>query len=162
MTASSFGRPVRRVMLACGTNYSPRIHGYVGDDCSATCIGAGSGYCPAGGAPLVFSAPFGRFHPATATALGNPELNSVGQFDATGVLQSLSRTSATGTGFTVPHELPFHLGGQQVLTGDSWSYLPWCRDTDGGGLSAANLSDMLDGYIPLIAAPQGSGWVPGR
>ena len=73
-------------------------------------------------------------------------LNSVGQFDAAGVLQNLVGTSTTGSGFDVPADLPYVPVGQTIQPGESWSFQLWYRDRVGDPPvpgSSANFSDAL-------------------
>lgn len=89
---------------------------------------------------LCLDLPLGRYNPQIATNQGVPALNSLGQFDVNGVLQSLvgNATSSGGSGFDVPTELPFTPAGQVVVPGTTLNFQCWFRD----GLSA-NFSDVL-------------------
>lgn len=72
---------------------------------------------------------FGRYN-----VTGGP-FNSVGQFDASGVLQNLPGTSSTGTGFDVPISVPT-TGTPQITAGSTWHFQFWYRDgTAGAGTS---------------------------
>lgn len=87
--------------------------------------------------------PTGRYNAQIASNQGNSTLNSLGQFDASGVLQNLSGTSSFGSGFDVPQTLPFTPAGQFIVPGDTWGFQLWYRDVDGDGLPSANFSDAL-------------------
>ena len=78
---------------------------------------------------------FGRYN-----VVGGP-LNSVGSFDAAGVMQNLPGTSSVGSGFDVPNTIP--MTGSPVITGGQTFYFQmWHRDTpEGPGLS--NFSNGL-------------------
>ena len=60
---------------------------------------------------------------------GSGELNSIGQFDAAGVLQNLSSTSSVGTGFDVPTALPGIPG--TIMASSTWHFQLWYRDGPG-------------------------------
>ena len=66
------------------------------------------------------------------------QFNSLGQFDAAGVLQNQVGTSATGPGFDVPTSVPI-AGSPQIMVGQTWHFQLWHRET--GGLS--NFSNGL-------------------
>ena len=80
---------------------------------------------------LCLSAPIGRYG-----STAGPGLNSIGRFDAAGILQNLAGTSATGTGFDMPAVLPTPPGGV-VVPGATWHFQLWYRDLGG----ASNFSD---------------------
>ena len=82
---------------------------------------------------LCLSAPIGRY----STTAG-PGLNSIGKFDAAGVLQNLAGTSTVGSGFDVLAVLPSPPGGV-VVSGATWNFQLWYRDV--GGVS--NFSDGI-------------------
>tara|TARA_R110002126_G_scaffold41590_36_gene121049 strand:- start:11395 stop:14088 length:2694 start_codon:yes stop_codon:yes gene_type:complete len=94
---------------------------------------------------LCLDNPQGRYNPGAATNQGRPALNSLGQFDASGVLQSLTGTapSTGGQGYDVPSALPFVPAGQAIAPGDTWSFQCWFRDG-----ASANFSDVLDVQFP--------------
>ena len=79
---------------------------------------------------LCLDNPTGRYNSLVAVNQGLPQLNSIGQFDAFGVMQSISgnATSSGGSGFDVPSQLPYSPGGQLILPGDTWSFQFWYRD----------------------------------
>jgi hypothetical protein len=77
---------------------------------------------------LCLDAPLGRYGANVAMNQGVPELDSVGQFDANGVLQNLVGTSAVGSGFDMPLQLPYSPAGQFVMPGDQWAIQLWYRD----------------------------------
>ena len=54
-------------------------------------------------------------------------MNSVGMFDAAGVLVNLVGTSTVGTGFDVPTPIPTPIGGT-ITTGSTWHFQLWHRD----------------------------------
>ncbi len=65
-------------------------------------------------------------------------MNSVGQFDGSGILVNLVGTSTVGTGFDVPLELPF-LGTPTISVGETWHFQLWHRDVG----DASNFSNGL-------------------
>ena len=89
---------------------------------------------------LCLDSPFGRYNPQIATNQGFPQLNSIGQFDGAGVLQSLfgNATSTGGAGYDVPLELPFSPVGQVIAPGDTYAFQCWFRDG-----ASANFSDSV-------------------
>jgi hypothetical protein len=93
-------------------------------------------------------APQGRYNPNAATNQGNPSLNSLGQFDAGGVLQNLAGTSAVGSGYDVPLALPFSPPGTVIAPGDTYFFQCWYRDQDSGGASSANFSNVIGVTFP--------------
>ena len=70
---------------------------------------------------LCLGSPIGRY-----SAAAGPGLNSLGQFQA-GVFVNLSGTSATGTGFDVPFNLPGPINGT-IGSGQTWNFQLWYRD----------------------------------
>jgi len=64
-------------------------------------------------------------------------LNSLGQFDAGGVLQNLVSTSSVGTGFDVPFDIP-SIGGT-IMAATTWHFQLWHRD----GPGQSNLSNGI-------------------
>lgn len=82
---------------------------------------------------LCLSPPFGRY-----TSTAGSGLNSLGRFDANGVMQNLVGTSSTGAGFDVPATLPAPPGGT-ILPGSTWDFQLWYRDLGG----ASNFSDAI-------------------
>ena len=89
------------------------------------------------------SQPTGRYNPTVAANQGLPQLNSIAQFDASGVLQNVSGTSAAGSGFDVPLELPYAPVGQLIHPGDQHSFQLWYRDVDTLGNPTANFSNAI-------------------
>ncbi|HIG87197.1 MAG TPA: hypothetical protein EYQ25_09150 [Planctomycetes bacterium] len=81
---------------------------------------------------LCLTAPIGRYSPAAGGTL-----NSIGRFDAAGVMQSLSGNSSVGSGYDVPAILPSPPGGVIVI-GATWHYQLWYRDG-----TASNFSDGI-------------------
>lgn len=71
---------------------------------------------------LCLGSPLGRY-----SSNAGPGLNSIGRFDASGVMQNLAGTSSTGTGFDVPAALPTPPGGV-ISTGSTWNFQVWYRD----------------------------------
>ncbi len=67
----------------------------------------------------------GRYNVATT------QFNSLGQFDASGVLQNVAGTSTIGSGFDVPVTVPIS-GSPMILAGQTWHFQCWFRDTPGG------------------------------
>ena len=95
---------------------------------------------------LCLSSPQGRYNPQIAANQGLPQLNSVGQFDAAGVLQNMAGTSTVGSGFDVPNALPFSPTGQMIMPGDTWAFQCWYRDqgiVPPGFPGSANFSDSI-------------------
>ncbi|HPF13475.1 MAG TPA: hypothetical protein PLJ12_04345, partial [Planctomycetota bacterium] len=58
--------------------------------------------------------------------IGGSTMNSVGAFDAFGVLQNLVGTSTIGSGFDVPLSIPT-IGGT-IMAGSTWHFQLWHRD----------------------------------
>lgn len=73
---------------------------------------------------------FGRYNVS-----GGP-LNSVGQFDASGVLQNFVGTSSVGTGYDVPSTVPI-TGSPTIMAGSTWHFQLWHRE-DGGDSNFSN------------------------
>ncbi len=95
---------------------------------------------------LCLGAPQGRYNPTIASNQGLPQLNSIGQFDAMGLLQNIvgTATSSGGSGFDVPSELPFSPPGQLIMGGGStWYFQCWFRDQIAMPGDSANFSNML-------------------
>ncbi len=102
---------------------------------------------------LCLGSPQGRYNPTIATNQGNPALNSIGQFDGAGVLQSLfgNATSSGGSGYDVPSALPYSPAGQMIQSGDMWSFQCWYRDQIAplpNPGSSANFSNAIDVVFP--------------
>ena len=68
-------------------------------------------------------------------------LNSLGRFDAQGVLQNVAGTAADGTGFDVPRILPFQ-GAGMAVSGQRICFQLWYRD-GAAGVGHSNLSNGL-------------------
>ena len=97
---------------------------------------------------LCLDLPAGRYNPNVATNQANPELNSLAQFDANGVLLSIvgNGMGASQNGFNVPSELPFAPSGQLISIGDTYFFQCWYRDQVGpfpNPGSSANFSNVL-------------------
>ena len=97
---------------------------------------------------LCLDLPAGRYNPNVATNQANPELNSLAQFDANGVLLSIvgNGMGASQNGFNVPSELPFSPAGQLISMGDTDFFQCWYRDQVGpfpNPGSSANFSNVL-------------------
>jgi hypothetical protein len=74
----------------------------------------GSGSASASdGVPCLVN-PTARNNPQVVTNTGNAVLNSIAQFDAPETLEDDPGTSASGSGFDVPSQLPFTLGVQVI------------------------------------------------
>lgn len=97
---------------------------------------------------LCLNLPIGRYDPNNATNQGNPALNSLGQFDAAGVFQSITGNSTVGSGFDVPFGLPGGLGQPSIVPGDIWNFQVWFRDLDAIGNSSANFSNVIEVTFP--------------
>ncbi|HRV80629.1 MAG TPA: hypothetical protein P5218_04300, partial [Planctomycetota bacterium] len=54
-------------------------------------------------------------------------MNSIGIFDAFGVLQNAVGTSTVGSGFDVPNPIPAPIGGS-IMVGQTWNFQLWHRD----------------------------------
>ncbi len=67
------------------------------------------------------------------------EFNSVGIFDASGVMQNLGGTSSTGSGFDVPATLPI-AGSPMIQAGQAFYFQCWYRETAFG---VSNFSSMV-------------------
>ncbi|MCB9908362.1 MAG: hypothetical protein H6830_11640 [Planctomycetes bacterium] len=75
---------------------------------------------------------FGRYN------VPGGSLNSVGLFDAGGVLQNLVSTSTVGSGFDVPSTVPIS-GSPTITAGSTWHFQLWHRENAG----ASNFSNGL-------------------
>ena len=77
-------------------------------------------------------------------------MNSLGRFDAGGVLQNLAgnATSTGGSGYDVPAELPYSPAGQVIQPGDTWSFQCWYRDQVTTPGDSANFSNAIDVLFP--------------
>jgi len=93
---------------------------------------------------LCMEAPTGRYSSEAAQAGGNPGINSIGQFDTVdgGVFHNMAGSSASGTGFDVPAQIPNPPGGF-IGPGDTWCFQLWFRDESASGAPSANFSDVL-------------------
>ncbi len=78
---------------------------------------------------------FGRYNVS-----GGP-LNSIGAFDASGVMQNLVSTSSVGSGYDVPSTVPIP-GSPTITAGSTWHFQLWHRDTPAGA-GASNFSNGL-------------------
>ena len=74
---------------------------------------------------------FGRYNTGATT-------NSVGVYDAMGVLQNFAGTSAVGSGFDVPSTLP-SIGGT-IMPGQTWHFQIWHRESGGDSNFSNGLS----------------------
>jgi hypothetical protein len=69
--------------------------------------------------------------------------NSIGIFDASGILQNLAGTSSTGTGFDVPSTIPITpVSSIVIVAGSTFHFQVWHRDTPAGS-GQSNLSNGL-------------------
>ncbi len=75
---------------------------------------------------------FGRYN------VTGGDLNSVGQFDASGVLQNLPGTSTVGSGYDVPLNVPIP-GFGNIQAGETWHFQLWHREAGG----ASNFSNGI-------------------
>jgi hypothetical protein len=75
-------------------------------------------------------------------------MNSLGQFDAAGVFQSITGNSTVGSGYDVPFQLPTGLGQPNILPGDTWNFQLWYRDLDPIGNPSANFSNVVEATFP--------------
>jgi hypothetical protein len=96
---------------------------------------------------LCLDQPIGRYNPNIARNQGLPQLDSVAQFNADGVMEFLG---AGSTSFEVPNELPFSPVGQVTLPGETWYFQAWFRDQSGSPPTpgTANFSDVLKYTFP--------------
>jgi hypothetical protein len=99
---------------------------------------------------LCLANPQGRYNPSAAANQGLPVLNSLAQFDAAGVMQSITgnATSTGGAGFDVPTELPFSPAGQVISPGDTWYFQIWYRDIISVPGDSANFSNTIEVTFP--------------
>ncbi len=100
---------------------------------------------------LCLDGSIGRYSGLVANNQGLPQLNSLGRFNAAGVLENLAGTSTTGLGFDLPRELPFAPAGQVIQPGDTWCIQLWYRDQIAplpNPGSTANFSNVLVGTFP--------------
>ncbi|MCA9001570.1 MAG: formylglycine-generating enzyme family protein [Planctomycetes bacterium] len=74
--------------------------------------------------------------------------NSIGLFDASGVLQNLPGTSFTGTGFDVPSTIPGSIP-ITISSGDTWHFQLWYRDTPAAA-GSSNFSNGLSVTFPTV------------
>ncbi len=74
--------------------------------------------------------------------------NSVGLFDAAGVLQNLVGTSTLGSGFDVPGTIPGSVP-ITIMSGDTWHFQFWHRDTP-AGQGTSNFSNGLSVTFPTV------------
>ena len=74
---------------------------------------------------------------------GGTQFNSLGRFDASGVLQNQVGTAVSGTGFDVPTTVPIS-GSPQIMSGETWHFQLWHRES--GGLS--NFSNGISVTFP--------------
>ncbi len=75
--------------------------------------------------------------------------NSVGLFDATGVLQNLVGTSTVGSGFDVPSTVPGS-APITIMSGDTWHFQLWHRDSS-AGQGTSNFSNGLSVTFPTVS-----------
>jgi len=90
---------------------------------------------------LCLDIPLGRYNPQIATNQGLPQLNSLSQFNASGVLESIvgNATSTGGSGYDVPSELPMTPPGQLITPGTTYYFQSWFRDG-----ASANFSNVIE------------------
>jgi hypothetical protein len=97
---------------------------------------------------LCLDGPQGRYNGIVATNQGLPQLDSLGQFDASGAFVNLAGTSTQFFGYDVPLELPFAPAGQTIAPGDTYSFQLWYRDETPTGAPSANFSNLLEVPFP--------------
>jgi hypothetical protein len=97
---------------------------------------------------LCLGSPAARYTVQVATNQGVPGLNSIGQFNAAGLLVNLAGSSSTGTGFDVPRELPFTPAGQVIQSGDVYSFQVWFRDSLVNPGDTANFTNLIEVQFP--------------
>lgn len=73
--------------------------------------------------------------------VGGGPSNSIGRFDAAGILQNLVGTSASGSGFDVPSIIPASTP-INITSGSTWHFQAWHRDTPAGS-GTSNFSNGL-------------------
>ena len=78
---------------------------------------------------------FGRYNVTT----GSGNLNSIGLFDTSGVLQNQVGTSTVGSGFDVPLNVPIP-GIGSIMTGETWHFQLWHREAAGSSNFSNGLS----------------------
>ncbi len=78
---------------------------------------------------------FGRYN------VTGGSFNSIGAFDASGVMQNLVGTSSVGSGYDVPSTVPIP-GSPTISAGSTWHFQLWHRDTPAGA-GASNFSNGL-------------------
>ncbi len=88
----------------------------------------------------IASGPFYRYNVAGTSS------NSVGVFDAAGVLQNFASTSSVGSGFDVPEAL-FGSTVMVIVSGSTWNFQAWHRDTPAAA-GSSNFSNGLSVTFP--------------
>ncbi len=73
--------------------------------------------------------------------VGGTSMNSVGGFNASGILVNAAGTSSTGTGFDVPSAIPAS-PPVAITAGSTWHFQGWYRDT-AAGAGSSNFSNGL-------------------
>ncbi len=73
--------------------------------------------------------------------VGGTAFNSLGRFDASGIMQNLVGTSVSGPGYDVPASVPI-TGTPTIMTGSTWHFQGWFRDTP-AGMGQSNTTDSL-------------------
>lgn len=81
----------------------------------------------------------GQFYRYSGGAGG--QYNSMGLFDASGVMQNGPGTSLVGTGYDVASEIPASVPFA-ITAGNTWHFQAWYRDT-AAGMGASNFSNGL-------------------
>ncbi len=77
--------------------------------------------------------------------------NSVGLFDAAGVMQNQMGTSTIGSGFDVPGTIPGSVP-ITIMSGDIWHFQFWYRDSP-AGQGTSNFSNGLSVAFPTTGPP---------
>ena len=125
----SFGSGVGSDLHLEASSGPPSQFGYflVGTGVADPGIPVGSGeLCLAVAAPNEF----GRYN------VSGGALNSIGLFDASGVLQNVVGTSTVNSGYDVPSTVPI-TGSPMISTGQTWYFQLWHRE-DGGDSNLSN------------------------
>jgi hypothetical protein len=127
-TANSAGSPavLAGSVTAAGAGLHLEITGGVPGQLAYMLVGtsdAGSFTPPGSSGPLcLVGGPFYRYN------VGGTSMNSIGGFNAAGVMINAAGTSTTGFGFDVPSTIPDTVP-IAIMAGDIWHFQGWYRDT---------------------------------
>ena len=91
---------------------------------------------PIGNGHLCVSGSIGRYN------IAGTDFNSVGVFDGSGILQNVSNTSSTASGYDVPSAVPVS-GTPTIMAGDTWTFQLWHREAGGQANFSNGLSVMF-------------------